>query len=85
MASLDVESLFTNISLDETIESKMIYFRQLIKFIILKGKNLNNYLMLQHLNHFSLLTEITLKLMILLWELLGPTLTNAFLCNFEKK
>ena len=84
MASLDVESLFTNIPLDETIENKMIYFWQLIKFIILKGKNLNNYLLLQHLNHFSLMTEITLKLM-LLWYLLGPTLTDAFLCNFEKK
>ena len=44
MASLDVESLFTNIPLDETIENKMIYFWQLIKFIILKGKNLKQLL-----------------------------------------
>ena len=46
MDSLNIESLFTKITLEETIKNIMIYFWQLIKFIILQGKNLSNFLLL---------------------------------------
>ena len=46
MDSLNIESLFTKIALEETIKNIMIYFWQLIKFIILQGKNLSNFLLL---------------------------------------
>ena len=42
MARLDVENLFENIPFEESMENIMIYFYQLIRFIILKGKDLNN-------------------------------------------
>ena len=75
MASLDVESLFTNIPLEEGIENRMIYFWKLTKFIILKRKNLKNFLLLQHMNLFHFFMEnITLKF--------DPRLPNAFLCYY---
>ena len=46
MDSLNIESLFTKIILEETIKNIMICFWQLIKFIILQGKNLSNFLLL---------------------------------------
>ena len=46
MDTLNIESLFTKITLEETIENITIYYWQLIKFIILQRKNLNNFLLL---------------------------------------
>ena len=87
MASLDVESLFTNITLEETIDNIINdLFLTTDKFIILKGKNLNDVLLLQHMNLFLFLIEnVTLKLMVLLWDPFWAQHFLMFLCVILRK
>ena len=70
MASLHVKSLFTNILLEETIDNIINdFYLTTDQVIIFKRKNLNIFLLLQHMIFFSFLTEnTTLKLMVLLWD-----------------
>ena len=87
MARLDVENLFENIPFEESMENIMIYFYQLIRFIILKGKDLNNLWLLQYMNHFSFLMgeyynhidDATIG------SPLGQTFSSVFLCHFFRK
>ena len=69
MASLDVESLFTNIPLEETIDN-IINDLFLRTDKVHKNLLLLNFLLLQHMNHpfLFLMENITLKLMVLLWD-----------------
>ena len=64
MASLDVESPFTNILLEETIDNIIIdLFLTTDKFHNFERKELKkHFLLLQHMEN------ITLKLMVLLWD-----------------
>ena len=70
MASHDVESLFTSISLEENTENKINdLFLTTDKVHNLERENLNNFLLWQCMNHFSfLMKNIKLKLMVLLWD-----------------
>ena len=88
MASLDVESLFTNIPLDETIENCINDLftnndavhnfikedlKELLKFATFESFfTFNN-------EHYSQLDGVAMG------SPLGPTLANAFLCHFEKQ
>ena len=88
MASLDVESLFTNIPLDETIENCINNLftnndavhnfitedlKELLKFATFESFfTFNN-------EYYSQLDGVAMG------SPLGPTLANAFLCHFEKQ
>ena len=65
-ADLDVESLFTKIPLEKTIDNiTNDLFLTNDKGHNLREKNLNNFLLLQHMNSFLFLMEnITLKVMV---------------------
>ena len=68
MASLDVESLFTNIPLDKTSDNMindLFLATDEVHNYEREEKNLNNFLLLQYINHLSFLMEnIALRLMI---------------------
>ena len=68
MASLDVESLFTNIPLDKTSDNMindLFLATDEVHNYEREEKNLNNFLLLQYTNHLSFLMEnIALRLMI---------------------
>ena len=86
IARLDVGNLFTNVPLEETIYNTMIYFWQQMKFIILKGKNLNNFLLLQHMDSFFIFdgeyyTQID---GVAMGSPLGQTVANTF-CVISRK
>ena len=88
MASLDVESLFTNIPLNETINN-------LVNDMFLNQDIVNTF---NKRDMFELLSIATKELFFIFDEKiyrqidgvsmgspLGPTLANAFLCHYEKQ
>ena len=83
MGSLDVDSLFTNIPLDETIDICINQLFQNTETVeVLKSQNLNNYYVwLQRSLILHLTVYFTNKLM---GSPLGPSLANAILSDFEK-
>ena len=88
MASLDVESIFTNIPLEETID-KIInnLFLTTDKVHNFERKELKQLLTFAAYESFFIFdgeyyTQIDGDSM---GSPLGPTLANAFLCHFEKK
>ena len=88
MASLDVESLFTNIPLEETIDN-------IINYLFLTTDKVHNFereelkkllFFLQHINPFLFLMDnITLKLMALLWDPLWVQHLLMLFCVISKK
>ena len=88
MASLDVESLFTNIPLKETINNcvndlhnKNLYIGKLNKSDLFK-------LMETATSESSFILDFLLYKQIdgvAMGSPLGPTLANAFLCHYEKE
>ena len=88
MASLDIESLFTNIPLKETInkcvsdlENKNLYNRKLNKSDLFK---LLETATSEHSFIFDFLLYKQIE-RVAMGSLLGPTLANAFLCHYEKE
>ena len=87
MASLDIESLFTNIPLDETIEN-------CINNLFANNDTVQNFIkedlkeLLKFASYESFFTfdnEYYSQLDgVAMGSPLGPTLANAFLCHFEK-
>ena len=88
MASLDVESLFTNIPLDETIENCINnlfanndtvhnFIKEDLKEL-LKFASYESFFTFDH-EYYSQLDGVAMG------SPLGPTLANAFLCHFEKQ
>ena len=88
MASLDVESLFTNISLEETIDN-------IINDLFLTTDKVHNFereepkqlrafaacesFFIFNVEYYTEIDGVAME------SPLGPTLANAFLCHFEKK
>ena len=65
----------------------MIYFCQLIKFISLKGNNLINFLLFQHMNHFFIYNSEYFTRIdgVAMRTPLGLTLATVYFCHFERK
>ena len=88
MASLDVESLFTNIPLDETIDicTNSLYANDTIINGIDK-ENFKKLLTLATKESFFLFNNKFYKQLdgVAMGSPLGPTLANAFLCFYEKQ
>ena len=88
MASLDVESLFTNIPLEETIDN-------IINDLYLSTEKVHNFekhklkqlLMFAVFESFFVFDgDYYIQVDgVAMGSLLGPTLANAFLCYYEKK
>ena len=88
MGSLDVDSLFTNIPLDTTIDicTNTVYSEQdVIKGI--KKKEFRNLLSLATKESCFIFKEVLYKQKdgVGVGSPLGPTLANAFLCFYETK
>ena len=88
MGSLDVDSLFTNIPLDETIDicTNAIYNEQ----DVIEGINkeeFRNLLSLATKESYFIFNGILWKQKdgVAMDSSLGPTLANAFLCFYERK
>ena len=88
MGSLDVDSLFTNIPLDETIDicTNTIYNEQ----DVIEGINkeeFRNLLSLATKESYFIFNGILWKQKdgVAMDSSLGPTLANAFLCFYERK
>ena len=88
MASLDIESLFTNISLEETIDNIIndlfLTTDKVHNFEREEPKQLRTFAAYESFFIFNVeyYTEID---GVAMESPLGPTLVNAFLCHFEKK
>ena len=87
MGCLDVDSLFTNVALDETIGicTNTIYSQQ----DVIEGTNeeeFHNLLSLATKESYFVFNEVLYKQNdgVAMGSPLGPTLTNAFLCFHEK-
>ena len=88
MGSLDVDSLFTNIPLDETIDicTNLIYNQQ----DVIEGINKEEFRSLLSLatkESYFLFNKVLYKQKdgVAMGSPLGPTLANAFLCFYERK
>ena len=87
MASLDVERLFTNIPLDETIEN-------CINDLFSNNNTVHNFIkedikelfkFASYESFFAFDNEYYCQLDdVAMGSMLGPILANAFLCHFEK-
>ena len=88
MASLDVDSLFTNIPLDETINICTESIFNESDFV--EGLNKSEFkelLSLATKESYFIFNELLYKQIdgVAMGSPLGPTLANAFLCFYEKK
>ena len=88
MASLDVDSLFTNIPLDETINICIESIFNESDFV--EGLNKSEFkelLSLATKESYFIFNELLYKQIdgVAMGSPLGPTLANAFLCFYEKK
>ena len=88
MASLNVESLFTNIPLKETVNN---YVNDLFSNNFYSGKlsrkDLNELLKLATIESSFIFDNKLYKQIdgVAMGSPLGPTLANVFLCHYEKK
>ena len=87
MASLDVDTLFTNIPLDETID---IYVKKLFKTLdtLVKGISKNGFRHLLYLatkeSFFTFNNKFSIQVDdVAMDSLLGPMLANIFLSHYE--
>ena len=89
MGSLDVDSLFTNIPLDETIDicTNLIYTDNTTTIEGIDKKEFKTLLTLATKESFFLFNETLYKQKdgVAMGSPLGPTLANAFLCFYETK
>ena len=82
MTSLDAESLFANILLEETIEN---YVNDLF-FDKSKIENLTKQDVHEKESFFIFDNSLYRQIDgVAIWSSLGPTLANAFLCHYEKE
>ena len=88
MGSLDVDSLFTNILLDETINicTNTVYSKQDV-IQCMNKEEFRNLLSLATKVSCFIFEEVLYKQKdeVAMGSPLGPTLANAFLCFYEKK
>jgi len=87
MASLDIESLFTNIPLDETVQYCIDdLFKDKSLFNNFDKKSLKDLLDLAVKESFFKFDNLYYRQKdgVAMGSPLGPTLANAFLCHFEK-
>ena len=87
MASLDITSLFTNIPLDETINSSNEFFDKKKYVSNLDRASFEKLLRLPTKESFFIFNKTFYKQLdgVAKGSLLGPTLANAFLCYHEKR
>ena len=85
MGSLDVDSLFTNILLDKTIDIYYYSKQDVIEGI--KKDEFSNLLSLATKESYFIFNEVLYKQEdgVAMGSPLGPTLANAFLCFYERK
>ena len=85
MGSLDVDSLFTNILLDKTIDIYYYSKQDVIEGI--KKDEFSNLLSLATKESYFIFNEVLYKQEdgVEMGSPLGPTLANAFLCFYERK
>ena len=87
MASLDAESLFTNIPLEETLKNCVNHlFPNNFYSGKLSRKDLNDLLKLGTTESLFIFDNKLYKQItgVVMGSPLGPTLANAFLCHYEK-